>query len=218
MSHPKWFLIDNNCPGFDEKMLNTKMAVHSVLSAPIGEHFDAKYLIKHEKDLAELVEANEAPIDKSKFPTHEQVDIIMDFIIMKDREGKKTLGSIEKRGNEISGYCYIQNLQFKKLVAGEEHIIKKKRNILPSEYFALLDSRDPNCKQLLITRYVMIDYQYYFTLDHYRNVDGQPLILIVRKTQHKQEKDAKNALHLKFPLPMEYLRIIKDVSNQPEYD
>jgi hypothetical protein len=145
LSHPKWFLIDNSCPSFDEKMLNTKMAVHSVLSAPIGEHFDAKYLIKHEKDLSELQDSTEAPIDKLKFPNHEQVDIILDFIILKDSEGKRTLGSIEKRGNENSGYCYIQNLQFKKLVEGKEHIIKKKRNILPSEYFALLDSKDPNC-------------------------------------------------------------------------
>jgi hypothetical protein len=91
-------------------MLNTKKAVHSVLSAPIGEHFDAKYLIKHEKDLSELHDSLELPIDKSKFPSHEQIDIILDFIILKDSEGKKTLGSIEKRGNEISGYCYIQNL------------------------------------------------------------------------------------------------------------
>ncbi len=112
LSHPKWFLIDNNCTNFDEKMLNAKMAVHSVLSAPIGEHFDAKYLIKHEKDLADLQDNNEPPIDRSKFPTHEQVDIILDFIILKNSEGKRTLGSIEKRGNENSGYCYIQNLQF----------------------------------------------------------------------------------------------------------
>ncbi len=65
-------------------------------------------------------------------------------MLLKDPDGKVIRGSVEKRGNEFSGFSYIHNINFKKKLGDIEHIIKKKKNILPTEYFTLLDYKDPN--------------------------------------------------------------------------
>jgi hypothetical protein len=49
MSHPAFYLIDNNVKSFDEKMNLAKAAVHHALRAPVGEYFEGKYLVKHDK-------------------------------------------------------------------------------------------------------------------------------------------------------------------------
>lgn len=73
MGHPKWYMIDNNCESFDDKMVKTKKAVHDALSAPIGEDFNAKYLIKHDKNLSES--NGKVPLNTEKFPHHEIINI-----------------------------------------------------------------------------------------------------------------------------------------------
>ena len=89
--------------------------------------------------------------------------------------------SIEKRGNELSGFCYIQNLRIKKYIDGKEHTINKKQNIMPSEYFKLLDFKDKSKRTLRINRIVMIDFNNYYTMDYYPDLIGQPFLLIVKK-------------------------------------
>jgi hypothetical protein len=89
--------------------------------------------------------------------------------------------SIEKRGNDESGYCYIQNVKIKKVIDGKEHIIEKKKNIMPSDYFKMLEYKDPSKRTLRVNRLVMIDFNHYYTLDYFPDVNGQPLLLIVKK-------------------------------------
>lgn len=81
-------------------MTMVKAAAHHALSREIGDWFEGKYLIKHEK-------RDEFPLDVSKFPPHERLSKYMDFIIQKMPDGTRLHSSIEKRGNDESGYCYI---------------------------------------------------------------------------------------------------------------
>lgn len=60
----------------------------------------------------------------------------------------------------------------RKIVDDEEHFIEKKQSIMPSEYFKLLDHKDPTKKTLKVNRVVMIDYNMYYTLDFYPEVNG----------------------------------------------
>jgi hypothetical protein len=64
MTHPKWYLIDNQVETFESKMIMTKAAVHHALQRPIGDWFEGKFLIKHEQN-------KQFPLDISKFPPHE---------------------------------------------------------------------------------------------------------------------------------------------------
>lgn len=48
MTHPKWYLIDNQVETFENKMIMAKAAVHHALQRPIGDWFEGKFLIKHE--------------------------------------------------------------------------------------------------------------------------------------------------------------------------
>lgn len=75
MAHPKWYLIDNNCDNFDEKMVLVKAAVHHCFGAPIGDWFEGKYLIKHDTDSSVF------PIDRKKLPQHEEITILIDYIL-----------------------------------------------------------------------------------------------------------------------------------------
>jgi hypothetical protein len=112
------------------------------------------------------------PLDLSKFPPHEKLNKYMDFIIKKNSDGSVVESSIEKRGNDESGYCYIQNIKNRKIIDGKEHIIEKKKNIMPSEYFKLLDLKDPSKRTLRVNRVVMIDFNFYYTIDYYPDIKG----------------------------------------------
>jgi hypothetical protein len=174
MAHPKWYLIDNSMKSFEDKMIMAKAAVHHALSRPIGDWFEGKFLIKHEM-------RESFPLDLSKFPPHEKLNKYMDFILEKNRDGSVVESSIEKRGNDESGYSYIKNIKTKRIVDGKVHIIEKKKNIMPSEYFKLLDFKDPMRRSLRVNRVVMIDFNFYYTIDYYPDIKGQPMILIVKK-------------------------------------
>lgn len=143
MTHPKWYLIDNQVETFENKMIMAKAAVHHALARPIGDWFEGKYLIKHEQN-------DSFPLDMTKFPPHEKLTKQIDYIIKKGSDGKIIESSIEKRGNDESGYCYIENIKMKKIIDGKVHVIEKKQNIMPSEYFKLLDLKDRNKKSLRV--------------------------------------------------------------------
>jgi hypothetical protein len=165
MAHPKWYLIDNQVKSFEDKMIMAKAAVHHALSRPIGDWFEGKYLIRHEM-------RESFPLDLTTFPPHEKLSKQMDFIIERNRDGSKAESSIEKRGNDESGYSYIKNIRTKKNIDGKEHIINKKINIMPSEYFKLLDYKDPTKRSLRVNRIVMIDFNFYYTIDYYPDIKG----------------------------------------------
>lgn len=67
------------------------------------------------------------------------------------------------------------------MIDGKEHVINKKQNIMPSEYFKLLDFKDKSKRTLRISRIIMIDYNNYYTIDHYPDIVGRPILLIVKK-------------------------------------
>lgn len=136
----------------------------------------------------------------------------MDFILKKNSDGSVIQSSIEKRGNDESGYCYIENIKTRRIIDGKEYIIEKKQNIMPSEYFKLLDLKDPRMRTIRVNRIVMIDYNYYYTLDYYPDVKGQPLLLIVKKGVPLNEP-----MKLKFPSIEKIVPIFREVSNEPEY-
>ena len=166
MTHPKWYLIDNKHGSFENKMTMVKAAIHHALQREIGDWFEGKYLIKHQL-------RDSPPIDTSKFPPHEQLVKFVDFINIKQSDGNnQVFSSIEKRGNDESGFCYFQNIRTHKIIDGNEHIIEKKQNILPSEYFNLLDKKDQTKKTIRVQRVVMVDMNHYYTLDYYPDVDG----------------------------------------------
>lgn len=77
MTHPKWYLIDNQVDCFDSKMTMVKAAAHHALRREIGDWFEGKFLIKHEK-----LDAF-SPLDMSQFPPYERLTKTMDFIIQK---------------------------------------------------------------------------------------------------------------------------------------
>jgi hypothetical protein len=52
---------------------------------------------------------------------------------------------------------------------------------MPSEYFKLLDYKDASKRTIRVNRVVMIDFNHYYTIDYYPDVNGQPLLLIVKK-------------------------------------
>lgn len=205
MSHPKWYLIDNQVSTFEEKMIMAKAAVHHALSRPIGDWFEGKYLLKHE------MRGEVFPLDLTKFPPHELLNKYMDFIIEKGRDGSVVESSIEKRGNDESGYSYIKNIKSKRIIDGKMHIIEKKRNIMPSEYFKLLDFKDPNKRSLRVNRIVMIDFNFYYTIDYYPDIKGQPIILIVKKGTVEKERG------LKFNPIEKIVPIYREISNEPNY-
>ena len=202
MTHPKWYLIDNQVESFENKMIMAKAAVHHALARPIGDWFEGKYLIKHEQN-------DSFPLDTTKFPPHEKLTKQIDFIIKKGSDGRIIESSIEKRGNDESGYCYIENIKMKKIIDGKVHVIEKKQNIMPSEYFKLLDLKDRNKKSLRVQRVVMIDYN---LLDFYPDVIGQPLLLIIKKGV-----PGKNTKKLKFPSIEQIVPIFREVTNEPEF-
>jgi len=205
MTHPKWYLIDNQVETFENKMIMAKAAVHHALQRPIGDWFEGKYLIKHEQN--ELF-----PLDTRKFPPHEKVTKQIDFIIKKSNDGTLIESIIEKRGNDESGYCYIENIKVKKVIDGKIHCIEKKQNIMPSEYFKLLDLKDRSKKSLRVQRLVMIDYNHYYILDYYPDVQGQPLLLIVKKGV-----PGKTQKKMKFPTIEKIVPVFREVTNEPEY-
>lgn len=47
MTHPKWYLIDNQVPDFESKMTLAKCAVHHLIRREIGDWFEGKYLVQH---------------------------------------------------------------------------------------------------------------------------------------------------------------------------
>lgn len=101
MTHPKWYIIDNNVDSFESKMTLVKSAAHHALARDIGVWFEGKYLIKHVK-----VDAF-CPLDLDRFPPHEKLKKYMDFVLIKKNDGRKNEGCIEKRGSDESGYCYF---------------------------------------------------------------------------------------------------------------
>jgi hypothetical protein len=105
-------------------------------------------------------------------PVSEKLDKYMDFILEKNRDGSIVESSIEKRGNDESGYSYIKNIKTKRIIDGKVHIIEKKKNIMPSEYFKLLDYKDPMRRSLRVKRIVMIDFNFYYTIDYYPDIKG----------------------------------------------
>ena len=166
MTHPKWYLIDNQVDCFDSKMTMVKQAAHHALRREIGDWFEGKYLIKHEK-LDSF-----SPLDLTQLPSYEKLTKYMDFIVQKQPDGTMLHSSIEKRGNDESGYCYIQNVKIRKVIDGKDHIIEKKKNIMPSDYFKLLEHKDPTKRTLRVNRLVMIDFNHYYTLDYFPDVNG----------------------------------------------
>jgi hypothetical protein len=84
---------------------------------------------------------------------------------------------------------------------------------MPSEYFKLLDLKDPSKRTLRVNRIVMIDFHYYYTIDYFPDVKGQPLLLIVKKGVPLHEPQRK----LKFPSIEKIVPIFREVSNEPEY-
>jgi hypothetical protein len=121
------------------------------------------------------------PLDTSKFPPNEKLTKLVDFVIRKSNAGDIIESTIEKRGNDESGYCYIENIKSRRIIDGMAHRIERKRNIMPTEYFKLLDLKDRSRKSLRVQRVVMIDYNFYYILDYYPDVAGQPLLLVVKK-------------------------------------
>lgn len=100
-------------------MTMCKAACHHALQRDIGDWFEGKYLLKHETH-------DFYPLDDTKFPPHERLTKIIDFILQKTPDGGLLSSSIEKRGNDEAGYCYIQNVGVKKIVDGIEHVIERK--------------------------------------------------------------------------------------------
>ena len=122
-----------------------------------------------------------------------------------------TLQYVEKRGNDESGWCYYHNVRLVKYIDGKKHHIDKKYNIMPSDYFKLLDMKDPERRTLRVNRLVMIDYNHYYTLDYYPDINGAPCLLIVKKGTQPW-KDKKNYESIESMLP-----IYREVTNEPEY-
>ena len=81
---------------------------------------------------------------------------------------------------------------------------------MPSEYFKLLDFKDHTKRTLRVNRVVMIDFNHYYTLDYYPDVNGQPLILIVKKGQYENTKR-------KFPPIEKIVPIFREISNEQMY-
>lgn len=185
-------------------MIMAKAAVHHALQRPIGDWFEGKYLIKHEM-------RDSFPLDLSKFPPHEKLNKYMDFIIKKNSDGSVVESSIEKRGNDESGYCYIQNIKNRKIIDGKEYIIEKKKNIMPSDYFKLLDLKDPAKRTLRVNRVVMIDFNFYYTIDYYPDIKGQPMILIVKKGL------PQNVQKIKYNPIDKIVPIFREISNETGY-
>lgn len=81
---------------------------------------------------------------------------------------------------------------------------------MPSEYFKLLDFKDPNSRTLRVNRIVMIDFNHYYTLDYYPDVNGKPLLLIVKKGGVAEKNK-------QFPPIDKILPIYREVTNEPSY-
>jgi hypothetical protein len=58
----------------------------------------------------------------------------------------------------------------------------------------------------------MIDINHYYTLDYFPDVNGQPLLLIVKKGQQ-----GPNQQKMKFPPIEKIVPIFREVSNEVEY-
>jgi hypothetical protein len=82
---------------------------------------------------------------------------------------------------------------------------------MPSEYFKLLDYKDPLRRSLRVNRVVMIDFNFYYTIDYYPDIKGQPMILIVKKGS--PEEDQK----LKFNPIEKIVPIFREISNEAQY-
>ena len=59
----------------------------------------------------------------------------------------------------------------------------------------------------------MIDYNHYYILDYYPDVQGQPLLLVVKKGGVPGKEHKK----LKFPSIEKIVPIFREVTNEPEY-
>ena len=80
---------------------------------------------------------------------------------------------------------------------------------MPSEYFKLLDSKDPTRRSLRVNRVVLVDIGLSYTLDYFPDVNGKPLLLIVKKGTPFQ--DIKNA---KWPPIDNLIPIYREVTNE----
>jgi hypothetical protein len=120
MTHPKWYLIDNQTKDFESKMSMCKAAVHNALHKDIGTWFEGKYLIRHMK-LDHFM-----PVELSTFPPYETLIKQIDFINLQNLDPNIVSCSVEKRGNDEAGYCYIQNFKLKKIIDGRPQYIEKK--------------------------------------------------------------------------------------------
>jgi hypothetical protein len=57
---------------------------------------------------------------------------------------------------------------------------------------------------------IMIDVNFYYTMDFYPDIDGQPFILIVRTSKNENLKS-------KLPPISKLVSIYREVTNEPEY-
>jgi hypothetical protein len=76
MAHPKFYLIDNTVPTFEDKMTMVKSAAHHSLQRNIGEWFEGKHLVKH--DVLDPF----SPVNMEKLPPHERMTKYIDFILL----------------------------------------------------------------------------------------------------------------------------------------
>lgn len=82
---------------------------------------------------------------------------------------------------------------------------------MPSEYFQLLDCKDPTKRSLRVNRVVWIEANYYYTLDYYPDVKGQPLLLIVKKG------DSSTGQPVFTNMLGTLINKHREVTNEPEY-
>ena len=173
MGHQRWFMIDNNCENFNEKITRAKDRVHYILGkSNAGSSFYRKFLLK--KTSSKQKTLSTVPIEIRSEQAFEESQSFETFIKYNSPEGKVIESSVEKRGSNLA-FTYVHKMTLEK--HGQRY--QKKRAISAADYIELEQSKLPEMKTLRATRLVTIDQGLYIIIDYYPEVDGQPMVCII---------------------------------------
>jgi len=110
--------------------------------------------------------------------------------------------NIVRKIGKNDSFIYSHEINF---VLNQEKIVRK-RQITAREYIELLNSKDPDRKQLRKIRQCFIFERQYFMVESFSNIDGCPSLLRIETTGERQ----------KIIIPP-FLKILREVTNDAFY-
>eukprot|EP00826_Nyctotherus_ovalis_P054040 TRINITY_DN7059_c0_g1_i2.p1 TRINITY_DN7059_c0_g1~~TRINITY_DN7059_c0_g1_i2.p1 ORF type:complete len:353 (-),score=100.80 TRINITY_DN7059_c0_g1_i2:73-1131(-) len=186
--HPRFSIIDNSLPGFNNKIKRCLDRIFHYLGLPKANTFYKKFLLRRIQSGASYLGDTVATFD-------------IEVTYIQPKRG--TYEEKVSRRKQLEACTYTHTIIYNEKM----ELIEKKRQISAREYINLLASADDSLKVLHKKRQCFLYLKTYMILDTYTNIDGCPSLLkILNENDNNKE--------VKIP-PL--LDVVRDVTDTKEY-